>query len=168
MNSNPLQSFPIQSRRRAIILIGGVFILALVPVLVTTLVAQNLTTFNRIVFFLGILVSIGLAVFAIFFGLQTRLSFTDQGLQYRQPLVLTECDWEKLKGFRIKKNSLFLVFETGRISATYLPPRVFKNPEYEIPLHLFIRNWKSGQDWRTHPVLTALRPHLPEWIKLPK
>ena len=164
---NPTSTFPLEKWRKRSLFWGGIATLLMDVGLVYELLTQNLSPFNRILFFIGILLTIALAIFAILFSRRASLRFSPQGLQFSQPLVLTECAWDQLKGFRIKKNALFLVFESGKITAQYLPPRALANPQLEIPLHLFIRGWKTGADWNRTPVLQALRAYLPEWIKLP-
>ncbi len=167
MASESCVTFRLDKWRRLSLFWGGIASLGMDVGLGYELVTQNLNAFNRIVFFFGILIVIALGVFAIFFSRRASLRFTPQGLVFSQPLVLTECAWDQLKGFRIKKNALYIVFATGKLTAQYLPPRALANPQFEIPLHLFIRGWKSKADWERTPVLKALKTYLPIWIKLP-
>jgi len=97
-----------------------------------------------------------LGIYHLAFAITSSISITETGIYYQKPFFSVFCQWKYTKiGFT--ENDIYLFFDETAIVHRHLLERFpYGRRSNEIPLHLFIKNWRNDANWENEEILVIL------------
>lgn len=134
----------------------GCLSLGVTGLLLLILFSTEFDLFPDGLFLLMVVYGFPLGIYHITFAINSSISITETGIYYQKPFFSVYCQWKCTK-IGYTENDIYIFFDETAIVHRHLLERFpYGHRSFEIPLHLFIKNWQNDASWKNEKILILL------------